>query len=115
MLASFSNYGKKTVDLFAPGFQIYSTAPDNKYINESGTSMAAPSVAGTAAIIRSYFPELKAEEVKAALMKTVTPMKKALVVPGTPNKKKKLKDLCISGGFVNVNNAVKELMQSNKK
>jgi cell wall-associated protease len=115
MLASFSNYGKKTVDLFAPGVDIYSTAPDNKYISESGTSMASPSAAGVAAIIRSYFPELKAEEVKAVLMKTVTPLKKSLLVPGTRKEKKKLNQLCISGGFINANNAVQELIGQNKK
>lgn len=113
IIGSFSNYGKSKVDIFAPGVEIYSTIPDNKYINESGTSMAAPSTAGVAAIIRSYFPELKAEEVKALLMKTVVPYKKKVIVPGT-KKKAKVKELCISGGFVNANNAVTELLKNKK-
>ena len=115
LIGSFSNYGKLKVDLFAPGVDIYSTIPDNKYINESGTSMASPSTAGVAAIIRSYFPELKAEEVKAVLMKTVVPYKRRVIKPGTRRYKIKVKELCISGGFINANNAVMELMGLNKK
>jgi subtilisin family serine protease len=112
ILGDFSNYGKNKVDLFAPGVDIYSTVCDSKYIAESGTSMASPSTAGVAAIIREYYPELKANEVREVLMKTVVPYKKKVKVPGTKKSKKKLKELCISGGFVNTNNAVLEL---NKK
>lgn len=68
MKAGFSNYGKATVDVFAPGVQIYSTAPLNEYRNASGTSMAAPAVAGVAAVIRSQFPKLSAGQVKQAIM-----------------------------------------------
>ena len=49
--ASFSNYGKNTVDIAAPGSNIYSTIPRNKYSYKSGTSMAAPYVAGAAALM----------------------------------------------------------------
>ncbi|MDF2437494.1 MAG: peptidase [Bacteroidota bacterium] len=110
IIGSFSNYGKTKVDLFAPGVDIYSTAPENKYINESGTSMAAPSTAGVAAVIRGYFPELKATEVRDVLMKTVVPYKRKVKIPGTKKKKTRVSELCISGGFVNTDNAVKELM-----
>jgi cell wall-associated protease len=115
LIGSFSNYGKTKVDLFAPGVNIYSTVPDNKYINESGTSMASPATAGVAAVIRGYFPQLKAAEVRDVLMKTVVPYKKKVKVPGTKREKKKVKELCISGGFVNTNNAVRELLGLNKK
>lgn len=115
LIASFSNYGSKRVDLFAPGVDIHSTIPDNKYLDESGTSMAAPSTAGVAAIIRGYFPELKANEVRDVLMKTAITYKKAVKVPGTKKDKKKMTELCISGGFVNANSAVRELMGLNKK
>ncbi len=115
MIGSFSNYGSKEVDLFAPGVDIYSTVPDNKYTSESGTSMASPSAAGAAAIIREYFPELKAKEVREVLMKTVTPYKKKVIVPGTKRTKRKMKAMCISGGFINANNAAMELMGLNKK
>src|SRR5690606_17764535 len=60
LLASFSNYGQKTVDLFAPGVEIYSADVDSKYKRSDGTSMAAPVVSGIAAIIRAYFPEFTA-------------------------------------------------------
>ncbi len=115
MIGSFSNYGKKEVDFFAPGVDIYSTIPNNKYTKESGTSMAAPSTTGAAAIVREYFPDLKPNEVREVLMKTAEPYKKKLKVPGTKRSKKRIKELCVSGGFVNVNNAVKELMGLNKK
>ncbi|MDZ7649583.1 MAG: S8 family serine peptidase [Cytophagales bacterium] len=69
-VGSFSNYGKKSVSLFAPGVEIYSTVPDSKYKNESGTSMASPSTAGVAAILMSYFPEFTAVEIKDILMKS---------------------------------------------
>lgn len=122
IIGSFSNYGQTKVDLFAPGVDIYSTVPGSKYESLSGTSMASPSTAGVAAIIRGYFPELKAEEVKAVLMKTVVPYSKKVNVPGlrkpkllrkkkTKPVRKKLSEICISGGFVNVNNAVIELLK----
>lgn len=110
IVGNFSNYGQTKVDLFAPGVDVYSTLPDNKYANESGTSMASPAAAGVAAVIRGYFPELKADEVRAILMKTVVPYKKKVKVPGNKKGKAKLAQLCISGGFINANNAVKELM-----
>ncbi|MEI6489750.1 MAG: S8 family serine peptidase [Bacteroidota bacterium] len=114
MIGSFSNYGSNEVDLFAPGVDIYSTIPDNKYASESGTSMAAPCAAGAAAIIREYFPELKSNEVRDILMKSVVTCNQRVKVPGVKRGKKKIKELCISGGFINANNAVKELLGLNK-
>ena len=64
LLANFSNYGRKTVDLFAPGVNLNSTGENNQYVMESGTSMAAPVVTGVAAILMSYFPEFNASQVK---------------------------------------------------
>lgn len=125
IIGSFSNYGHKKVDFFAPGVEVYSSIPDNKYTDMSGTSMASPSATGVAALIREYFPELKAPEVREILMKTVVTTDKKVNVPGQQAKKtfskKKTKpvtnevsEICISGGFVNANNAVKELMGLNK-
>ena len=123
IIGSFSNYGKKKVDLFAPGVGVYSCLPDNKYANMSGTSMASPSTAGVAAMIREYFPALKAPEVREILMKTVIRTDDKVNVPGLTRKKlfskktkpvtRKVAYLCISGGFVNADNAVKELMLLN--
>jgi subtilisin family serine protease len=114
LIGGFSNYGQKKVDLFAPGVEIYSTAPENLYINESGTSMASPATAGVAAVIRGYFPELKANEVRDVLMRNVVTYRRKVKVPGG-KEKKRVKELCISGGFVNANNAVKDLMGLGKK
>ncbi|TDP04006.1 S8 family peptidase [Flavobacterium sp. 245] len=68
VVAGFSNFGKINVDVFAPGEEIYATVPNNKYKYLQGTSMAAPNVAGVAALIRSYYPKLKAAQVKQILM-----------------------------------------------
>ena len=68
LVAGFSNYGKTNVDVFAPGTKIWSTTPNNKYEYLQGTSMAAPAVAGVAAIIRSYYPKLSDEQVKQVIM-----------------------------------------------
>lgn len=92
--ASFSNYGKTTVDVFAPGFGIYSTYPDQKYQDNNGTSMASPVVAGLAALIRSYYPKLKATQVKEIIMKSV-------------EKADSLTDISVTGGVVNAYNALK--------
>ncbi|MBX7204532.1 MAG: S8 family serine peptidase [Bacteroidia bacterium] len=104
--ASFSNYGMEAVDLFAPGVDIYSTVPDtNKYDSYDGTSMAAPVTAGAAALIRSYYPNLTATQVKEILMKSVTPVKGKVKMPGKKDKVK-MKMLCKTGGIVNVYNAL---------
>lgn len=67
-LAGFSNYGAKTVHIAAPGAQILSTFPGNTYGVLDGTSMAAPYVAGAAALIKARFPFLKARELKTRLL-----------------------------------------------
>lgn len=70
LVAGFSNYGKSDVDVFSPGVKIYATTPDNGYEYLQGTSMASPNAAGVAALIRSYYPELKASEVKQIMMQS---------------------------------------------
>jgi subtilisin family serine protease len=106
--ASFSNYGKKEVDVFAPGTRIYSTLPGgNKYGNLDGTSMAAPVVTGVAALIMEYFPSLSPEEVKYCIEKSaIMPPVKAKK-PGTENEMVSLSDLSVSGGILNAYGAVK--------
>jgi subtilisin family serine protease len=108
IIANFSNFGLSTVDFFAPGVDIYSTVPDYNYENASGTSMACPATAGVATMIRSYFPELSAAEVREVLMKTTVKYSKTVVAPN--GEKAKMKDLCITGGFVNAANAVSYLL-----
>jgi cell wall-associated protease len=68
--ATFSNFGKKSVDFFAPGVDILSTVPDNKYDTYSGTSMASPTAAGVAALLLSYDPSMDASAVKSLMIDT---------------------------------------------
>lgn len=110
--ASFSNYGKINVDVFAPGVQIYSTTPENGYAKFSGTSMAAPSTAGVAALIRSYYPKLTASQVKHILMNSGTLISIDVVKPGSKSRenpegeKVPFADLSVSGRVVNAYNAL---------
>lgn len=108
MVSDFSNYGKKSIDIFAPGSDIYSTVPENGYEKLSGTSMAAPVVAGVAALVMSYFPELTAMEVKKILIKSASNYKKLAVdIPGESQELIKFKKLGKNGGVVNAYNAIK--------
>lgn len=108
LAASFSNYGKNTVDVFAPGVRIYSTAPGNEYRNAQGTSMASPVTAGIAAILFSYFPYLSAKDVKDILMQSSRKFDGLKVIkPGTKDDMVNFADLSISGGIVNAAAAIK--------
>jgi len=105
--ASFSNYGKNSVDVFAPGVNIYSTLPGgDKYGNYSGTSMATPVVAGVAALIREYYPSLTAEQVKYAIDNSVSPQTEKVKLPGT-DEMVNLSDISKTGGELNAYNALK--------
>ncbi|MCF8245956.1 MAG: S8 family peptidase [Saprospiraceae bacterium] len=109
MAATFSNYGKENVDLFAPGVDIYSTTPEGNYARFNGTSMASPVVAGVAAAIRSYYPNLSAVQVKDLLMSTTTMNANAKVkVPGDDENIVPFTDLCVTGGAVNGFEAAKK-------
>jgi cell wall-associated protease len=108
---SFSNYGKKNVDLFAPGVKVYSSIPDTGYAYFNGTSMASPCAAGVATIIREYFPKLSAKQVKKILMESVTPINVKVAEPGHADKYVAFTDLCISGGIINAYKAVQLAMK----
>ena len=111
--ASFSNYGKINVDVFAPGVQIFSTTPEDGYAKFSGTSMAAPSVAGVAALVRSYYPKLTASQVKHILMNSGTPIDFEVIKPGSQSRDNPagqmvpFSALSVSGRIVNAYNALK--------
>ncbi len=105
MVAQFSNYGKERVDLFAPGTEVYSTLPGNRYGFDHGTSMAAPMVAGVAALIRSHYPKLTAAQVKGILMESGVGFDNLVVVPGG-FKARDFEDLSVSGRILNAYNAV---------
>jgi subtilisin family serine protease len=108
LAAAFSNYGKREVDVFAPGVSIYSTIPGgNTYGMKDGTSMASPVVAGLAALILSYYPELSAEQV-ISIIKTssLKVSDKSTLKPGTEDEKVSLYDLSSTGGVVNAYDAL---------
>ena len=70
LIASFSNYGSDNVDVFAPGYNVYSLLPENDYESLSGTSMAAPAVSGVASLILSYFPRITAQKLKSIILES---------------------------------------------
>jgi subtilisin family serine protease len=106
LTASFSNYGKKEVDVFAPGVKIYSTVPGgNTYQNLQGTSMASPVVAGLAALILEYFPTLSPAQVKMVIEKSS--IKQDKVKNPETGDMVPLSDLSRSGGIINAYEAVK--------
>ena len=92
--ASMSNFGMREVDLFAPGAGIRSNTVGNEYMEADGTSVAAPVASAVAAMVRAYFPGLKASQVKEILVKSARP-------------EASLKGLCRSGGVVDAYEAVK--------
>ena len=113
IVAPFSNYGKITVDIFAPGVDIHSTVPDdNQYKDASGTSMAAPVVAGVAAVLKSYYPFLTPKQIITVLKKSsIKSYKDKKVIKPDPTRKGDemvlFSDLSNTGGIVNLYEAVK--------
>lgn len=106
MVSGFSNYGIINVDIFAPGGKIYSTAPQNEYDLNSGTSMASPGVAGIAALIRSQYPNLKASQVKDIIIQSGLPLTTKVIVSGDANNVKSFTALSKSGRTANAYNAL---------
>jgi len=109
LLTDFSNFGPKIVDVLAPGNKIYSTLPgktNHGYLQ--GTSMAAPIVSHIAAMIRSYYPNLSAVDVKKIIMQSVWKPSNTNMEYSIPQKEesKKLIDIASSGGIVNAANAI---------
>ncbi len=104
-IAEFSNYGKKDVDVFAPGVYIYSTTPDSSYEYLSGTSMASPVVTGMAALIRSRYPHLSAVQVKNIIIDSARPLPAEVIQPGTFDKVPS-SEICVSGGITDVMEAM---------
>jgi subtilisin family serine protease len=107
LTASFSNYGKEEVDVFAPGVKIYSSVPGGTtYANAQGTSMASPVVAGTAAFLLSYFPALTAEQVKEVIEKSAQAPADSVRKPGSDDMVQ-LSEICKTGGIINAYEAAK--------
>ncbi|MFY9242481.1 MAG: S8 family serine peptidase [Polaribacter sp.] len=119
--ANFSNYGKINVDVFAPGVDIYSTIPKDEYEPLSGTSMAAPSTSGVAALIRGYYPNLSAKEVKYILMNSGVKINFDVIKPGSQSEENPegelipFSELSVSGRIVNAYNALQLAEYMSKK
>lgn len=110
-VASFSNYGKKTVDFFSPGVHIYSSIPENQYKFNDGTSMASPATAGVAALLMSYFPSLTAAEVRQVLRQSSRKFDNLKVVRPGSSEQVPFSELSITGGLVNAYEAVKVALE----
>ncbi|MFD0799660.1 S8 family peptidase [Maribacter chungangensis] len=106
LLASYSNYGKINVDIFAPGTDIYSAYPNNEYEYSPGTSMAAPAVAGVAALLFSQYPNLTAAQVKKIILQSGLPIKAKVVLGGDNTKTATLQEISVSGKIANAYNAL---------
>lgn len=106
-IGDFSNYGKATVDVFAPGLYMYSTVPNNRYEELQGTSMAAPVVSGVAALLMSYFPDLTAAQVKDIIRQSSRRFDGLKVQQPKTRKEVHMSDLSITGGLINAFEAVK--------
>ena len=99
-LASFSNYGRSTVHIAAPGVDIHSTVPGNEYLSVSGTSQATPFVTRAASMVQDSNPSLTPAQIKRILMETVT-------------KKSFLRGKIASGGVLHQDRAVHAAELSN--
>lgn len=110
LAASFSNYSKDVVDIFAPGVEINSTVPDGKFEKLSGTSMASPQVAGIAAIIKAYFPELTPNDIKKIVKSSARKYPGLEVRLRNSNQLVEFSSLSVSGGVIDVMNIFSSLL-----
>lgn len=112
LAAPFSNYSKEVVDIFAPGVQINSTVPNNKYKKVDGTSMAAPEVSGIAAVLKSYFPNLTAQQLKEVILSSARQYP-GLTVKVKDKPKELFSNMSKSGGVIDMMNAYKKAGEIN--
>jgi cell wall-associated protease len=110
-----SNYGLNSIDIFAPGVDILTCIPNNKFTNREGTSFAAPIVANIAALLWSHYPNLKASQIRKIIMDSGTPFNGLVNVPYDDEKeindenfkpKQLFQNLSKSGKIVNAYNAL---------
>lgn len=115
LAARFSNYGQTRVDVFAPGFEIYNTVPDNKYQKLQGTSMAAPMVSGVAALLKGYFPDFTMVEIRQIILDSAEDFSDTdQKIPGG-SELVKFGTLSATGGVVNVRAAVELAKERSEK
>lgn len=109
--ATFSNYGRTRVDIFAPGVDILSTVTGGKTEKQSGTSMAAPVVSGVAAMLMSYFPNLTAADVKGLLLESARRLPDVNVVQPGGESRVRFGTLVRNGAVIDGYAAVKLALQ----
>ncbi|GAB3923586.1 S8 family peptidase [Mucilaginibacter myungsuensis] len=107
LAAEFSNYGKKNVDVFAPGVKVTSVNTDGEFSTEDGTSFASPITAGIAALILEYYPTLSSKQIKQAILGSAKPLTGVMVLkPGSKEEKVDFATLSKTGGVVNAYEAL---------
>jgi cell wall-associated protease len=115
-LANFTNYGKKNVDIFAPGQDLYTTDATRGYVSNRGTSLACAITSGVAALIRSYYPKLTAKQVKQIILDSGVAYDLQVQVPGEKEGVlKPFSEMSKSGKVVNVYNALLMAEKISKK
>ena len=101
----YSDYGARSVDVFAPGSDIFSTVPGGRYDYKSASSMSTAVVTGVAALLMEYFPDLSAVQVRELIMRSSFKPEIMDNKPGT-QEKVAFRSLSVSGGVVNAYSAV---------
>jgi len=111
----WSNYGYKTVDLYAPGEEIPTTIPFNGYKNDSGSSMSTAITSGVAALILSYYPDLRVSDVRLILMESAKRFNTPVAVEYDSDEHISFSKLSKSGGILNAYEAFILAEKINKK
>lgn len=107
LAATFSNYGKKNVDVFAPGVKVTSIDKDAEFNTADGTSFASPVTAGIAALVLEYYPTLSAKQLKEVILASAKPLQGMQVIKPGSKEKVDFTALSKSGGVVNALEALK--------
>jgi cell wall-associated protease len=106
LAASFSNYGKKNVDVFAPGVKVTSIDKDSELLTADGTSFSSPIVSGIAALVLEYYPKLSAAQLKQVILQSATPLNGTMVMRPGSHIKVDFASLSKTGGIVNAYRAL---------
>lgn len=107
LAGTFSNYGKKNVDVFAPGVKVTSVNMDAEFNTADGTSFSSPITAGIAALVLEYYPNLSAKQLKQVILESATPLTGTMVLkPGSQTEKVDFTTLSKTGGIVNAYRAL---------
>ena len=102
LAGDFSNYGKKNVDVFAPGVKVTTIDTDAEFMTEDGTSFSSPITAGVAALVLEYYPSLSAKQLKQVILQSATSLTGTMVFkPGSKTIKVDFASLSKTGGIVN--------------